>query len=163
VRILLALLLLLAGIELLASEPNEIDSFDSTLQRVWFGDSFVRDRLDKKVQLTIEPLGVDNITRKPTRGGTLGYFLTPNHLLFIQLKGSNGREEFQYVKKPGDRIPPDVVMTTLKYTTNQVWIKDALEKGHTIIDLGNPMAREISAFYEMEKNEILRYIKRGSK
>jgi hypothetical protein len=68
-----------------------------------------------------------------------------------------------YVKKPGDRIPPEIVKTSIRFSENQKWIRDALEKGHAIIDLGNPMAKEFSAFYEMEKGIVLEYIKKASK
>jgi hypothetical protein len=42
--------------------------------------------------------------------------------------------------------------TTLRYANNQKWLRAAIENRHTIIDLGNPAAREFSAFYEMGKN-----------
>jgi hypothetical protein len=60
-------------------------------------------------------------------------------------------------------IPNDKVITSMKYAENQKWIKDALEKSHTIIDLGNPAAKNLSPFYEMEKREILEFLRKSGK
>jgi hypothetical protein len=63
----------------------------------------------------------------------------------------------------GGRLSNAVVKTTIKYAENQKWIRDALEKGHTIIDLGNPLSKDFSPFYEMEKGEILEFLRRIGK
>ena len=69
----------------------------------------------------------------------------------------------KFAAAPGGRIPPDVVRETLMYTENKNWLHEALTKGHTILDLGDPLNREISIFYEMEKTEIMDFLMKGIK
>lgn len=69
----------------------------------------------------------------------------------------------KYVLKNGDRIPSDEVEKSLRYAENKTWLRSAIEQGDAIIDLGNPMAKEFSAFYEMEKNMVLKYLKKAEK
>lgn len=56
--------------------------------------------------------------------------------------------------KKGSRVPPEVVKSSEMYRQNKKWLNDAILKGHTIIDLGNPFNSH-SDFYEMEL-ELLR-------
>lgn len=68
-----------------------------------------------------------------------------------------------YIKKPGDLIPYEEVMKSKRLIDNKEWLESAIKNGHTVIDLGNPMARDVSAFYDMEKSVILNYFKRSQK
>ena len=63
-------------------------------------------------------------------------------------------------KAQGLRIPDVEVVKSLKYVENETWIKSALEKGHTILDLGDPAGNVFSPFYNMEKKEILNYLRK---
>jgi hypothetical protein len=66
-------------------------------------------------------------------------------------------------KARGLRIPDVEVIKSLKYVENETWIKSALEKGHTILDLGDPAGNVFSPFYNMEKKEILNYLRKVKK
>ncbi len=81
----------------------------------------------------------------------------------IEARDQWGDLLLKFSGEPGGRIPPDAVKDSLMFLENQQWIRDALEKGHTILDLGDPLKREISAFYEMEKTEIIEFLKRMAK
>lgn len=77
------------------------------------------------------------------------------------LKGFSEAAEAQWddlLGRYGGWISDEVVIKTHKYIENKEWIKAALEKGHTIIDIGNPSNRGLSPFYEMEKNEIKMFL-----
>lgn len=77
------------------------------------------------------------------------------------LKGFSEAAEKEWIDKVrlfGGWLPHDEVVTTQRYMENQEWIRSALNKGHAIIDIGNPSKKGLSPFYEMEKNEIKSFL-----
>ena len=64
----------------------------------------------------------------------------------------------EYQREVGDptaRLPFDEVKKTMAYAENKAWIKERVQKGYTILDMGDPLnsnaSEGLSAFYELEK------------
>ena len=62
------------------------------------------------------------------------------------------------VRDPNARLPFDEVKKTLGYAENKAWINKKVQKGYTILDMGDPLnsnaTEGLSAFYELEKTIV---------
>lgn len=47
-------------------------------------------------------------------------------------------------------LPYEILKKTLGYEKNKEWIEDRVKEGYTILDLGNPLNRKESPYYDME-------------
>jgi hypothetical protein len=54
----------------------------------------------------------------------------------------------------GGKIPDNVLVKTQMYAENQAWAQSLVDKGCTVVDVGNPFSAGQSVFYEMEKQII---------
>ncbi len=67
------------------------------------------------------------------------------------------RDEWESLLKSadGERLSDDVVKDTKMYKQNQDWIKNKVDEGYNVIDIGdNPDESGSSIFYEMEKETV---------
>ena len=73
--------------------------------------------------------------------------------------GADAADEWRFLTGKYNWIPDDITKQSKAYAENKDWIAGALEKGNTIIDIGNPLNKDKSIFYDMELNLIEDFIK----
>jgi hypothetical protein len=67
---------------------------------------------------------------------------------------SNGEANLNY------RAPDYIIEDTKLYSEDSQWLRELIDNGYTIIDIGNPMNRPIGPFYRAELDLMANYSKK---
>jgi hypothetical protein len=67
----------------------------------------------------------------------------------------SAREEWDALQRIyGEQIPDDVLKSSKMYEFNESWATNISTEGYTVINIGNPLGRNRSIFFEMEQRVL---------
>lgn len=114
------------GTGAVASENINGNNLDTIFQRIWYDENFVHDRLGKKIQFTVEPIGIDYFAEGLTRGLTIGFFLSPEKLIYLQ--GKKSMQLTQYSNTTHYEKINSIDLGLRSYIKNSLYLSTGLSK-----------------------------------